>query len=40
MNTRGGVKMSVEDATLYDSYKEKANYNDRMQYIFKIKLNS
>lgn len=32
--------MSDEDATLYDEYEEKVIFHDKMQYVFKIKLNS
>lgn len=33
-------KMSEEDTILYNKYKEEAEYYDRLQYVFKIKLNS
>jgi DNA polymerase elongation subunit (family B) len=37
---RGKVLMSNEDATLYDEWVGKSEYYDRLQYVFKIKLNS
>lgn len=40
MPIRDGVEISDEDAKLYDSYMEEAAYADRLQYIYKIKLNS
>lgn len=40
MIERGGVLMSPEDALLYDKYKQEAEQYDRLQYVFKIKLNS
>lgn len=35
-----GNKMSGEDAALYEKYVEEEAYYDRLQYVFKIKLNS
>lgn len=35
-----GNKMSGEDAILYEKYVEEESYYDRLQYVFKIKLNS
>lgn len=40
MIERGGVLMTPEDAKLYDEYKQLAAYYDRLQYVYKIKLNS
>lgn len=40
MPIRGGVEISTEDAKLYDELMEKSSYYDRLQYVFKIKLNS
>lgn len=35
-----GVEMTDEDAALYKKYKEEEAYFDRLQYTYKIKLNS
>lgn len=40
MPKRGGIEISEEDAKLYDELMEKSAYFDRLQYVFKIKLNS
>ncbi len=40
MNERGGVLMTPEDAKLYDKYKMESENCDRLQYVYKIKLNS
>lgn len=40
MPIREGIEMSEEDAQLYDSLEQQADYYDRLQYIYKIKLNS
>lgn len=40
MPIREGVEVSEADATLYDKYKEEEDYYDRLQYVYKIKLNS
>lgn len=40
MPIRDKIMMSDEDAALYDEYKELASYHDRLQHVFKIKLNS
>lgn len=40
MQEREGIMISDEDAILYDKYIEEAAYYDRLQYVFKIKLNS
>jgi len=40
MIERGGVLMTSEDAILYDTYKQESEYYNRLQYIYKIKLNS
>jgi DNA polymerase elongation subunit (family B) len=40
MVTIDGVKMSDDDALLYQKYIQQAAYADRLQYVFKIKLNS
>lgn len=37
---RAGVLMSAEDAAEYDKLKQEYEYCDRLQYVFKIKLNS
>lgn len=37
---RGGVLMTPEDALLYDELSQKIEYYDRLQYCYKIKLNS
>lgn len=34
------VVMSEEDAALYQQYLDEEAYYDRLQYVFKIKLNS
>lgn len=36
----GDGKMSDSDKALYNEYKEKSTYYDRLQYVYKIKLNS
>jgi hypothetical protein len=40
MPIREGVNMTDEDAALYDKYKDEEDYYDRLQYVYKIKLNS
>lgn len=40
MKTRNGVQMSNEDADQYDKLNHQQNYYDRLQYVYKIKLNS
>lgn len=40
MQIREGLEMTDEDAELYDKYKLEAEYYDRIQYTYKIKLNS
>lgn len=40
MPTIAGVSVSEEDAKLYTQYIQEAAYADRLQYVFKIKLNS
>lgn len=40
MPVRDKIEMSEEDALLYDEYKEKSEYYDRLQHVIKIKLNS
>ncbi|MGZ8924407.1 MAG: DNA polymerase domain-containing protein [Nitrososphaeraceae archaeon] len=40
MLERNGALMTPEDAALYDKYTEEAAYYDRLQYVYKIKLNS
>jgi DNA polymerase elongation subunit (family B) len=35
-----GQKMSAEDKVLYNKYNEEKTYYDRLQYVYKIKLNS
>ena len=35
-----GILMSIEDAQEYNNLKEEYQHYDRLQYIFKIKLNS
>lgn len=40
MATIAGIQVSDEDAKLYDMYMQEAEYADRLQYVFKIKLNS
>lgn len=40
MIEREGVMLTPEDAKKYDEYKQKAAYYDRLQYVYKIKLNS
>ena len=37
---RAGVMMTPEDAQLYDELTQKIDYFDRLQYCYKIKLNS
>lgn len=37
---REGIQISEEDAELYDRYKAEYEYNNRLQYIYKILLNS
>lgn len=37
---REGVEMTPEDAAEYDRLTQEASYNDRLQYCYKIKLNS
>lgn len=37
---RAGVMMTLEDAQLYDELTQKIDYFDRLQYCYKIKLNS
>ena len=37
---RGGFMMTPEDAQLYDELTQKVDYYDRLQYCYKIKLNS
>ena len=34
------IEMSEEDAKLYQKYKNEYEYNDRLQYVYKILLNS
>ncbi len=40
MQIRNGIEISDEDAVLYDKYMDEATYYDRLQYVYKIKLNS
>lgn len=40
MQIRDGIEMSDDDARLYDQYKDESEYYDRLQYVYKIKLNS
>lgn len=40
MPIREGIEISDEDAALYDKYKAEEEYYDRLQYVYKIKLNS
>ena len=40
MPIREGVNISEKDAQLYDKYKEEAEYYNRIQYVYKILLNS
>lgn len=40
MQIREGLELKDEDAELYDKYKQEAEYYDRIQYTYKIKLNS
>jgi hypothetical protein len=40
MQVREGIEMSDEDAALYDKHKAAIEYYDRLQYVYKIKLNS
>lgn len=40
MPIREGIEMTAEDASLYDMYKDAEDAADRLQYVFKIKLNS
>src|SRR5271154_75439 len=40
MLIREGLEMTKDDALLYDKYKGEAEYYDRIQYTYKIKLNS
>ncbi len=40
MIERGGVLMTPEDALLYDEYKQESENCNRLQYVYKIKLNS
>lgn len=40
MVIRNGIEISEEDALEYDKYVEEAGYYDRLQYVYKIKLNS
>jgi hypothetical protein len=40
MPIREGIEISEKDAKRYDELKIQAEFYDKMQYIFKIKLNS
>ncbi len=40
MPIREGIEISQEDANRYDELMLKATYYDKLQYIYKIKLNS
>lgn len=40
MPIRNGINISEEDAILYDKYTAEESYYDRLQYVYKIKLNS
>lgn len=40
MPTRNGIEISEEDAKEYDRLMNLHDYYDRLQYVFKIKLNS
>lgn len=40
MPIRENIQMTEEDAVLYDKYKQEVEYYDRLQYVYKIKLNS
>lgn len=40
MPIRENIEMTEEDAVLYDKYKAEEDYYDRLQYVYKIKLNS
>lgn len=40
MPVREGINISDKDAELYDKYKNESAYYDRLQYVYKIKLNS
>ncbi len=40
LHERDGMMMTAEDAALYDELVQKVDYYDRLQYCYKIKLNS
>lgn len=40
MVKREGIMISDEDAQQYDKLKEQATYYDKLQYVYKIKMNS
>lgn len=40
MPIREGVEISIEDAKEYDGLMDLSEFNNRLQFVYKIKLNS